>query len=203
MLLMFDISLQKFLKPAVHKIGSTLAARGISANAITIFGVLLIIPAFIAIYYQMFGLGLCFILLNRIIDGLDGAVAQINGPTPFGGYLDSIADFLFYAAIPVAFAFADSDNAVWAALLLGSFMVTGVSFLAFAAIGSDKKAPDEGRGQKSFLYTIGLMEGTETIITFTLMCFFPSYFAGIAIAASLLCAATIAQRIKMASDLLR
>lgn len=199
---MFDITLQKFLKPAVHKIGSALAQRGISANMITGFGVLLIIPAIIAIAHHMWGLGLIFILLNRIVDGLDGAVAQINGPTPFGGYLDSLADFFFYAAIPVAFAYADPDNALWAALLLGSFMVTGVSFLAFAAIGSDKKNPDEGRGQKSFLYTIGLMEGTETIITFTLMCFFPSYFAWIAVAASLLCGLTIIQRIKMAHNLL-
>lgn len=199
---MFDIALQKFLKPAVHKIATGLASRGISANMITGFGALLVIPIVIAIANQMWMLGLCFILLNRIIDGVDGAVAQINGPTPFGGYLDSLADFFFYAAIPVAFAIADPSNALWAALLLGSFMVTGVSFLAFAAIGSVKKAPDEGRGQKSFLYTIGLMEGTETIITFTLMCFLPSYFAWIAIAASLLCLLTIAQRIKMAHELM-
>lgn len=199
---MFDIALQKFLKPAVHKIGAALASAGISANMITLAGAIIVIPACIAIIYGHYGVGLCFILLNRIIDGLDGAVAQINGPTPFGGYLDSIADFLFYAAIPVAFAFANPSDAPWAALLLGSFMVTGVSFLAFAAIGADKKAADEGRGQKSFLYTIGLMEGTETIITFTLMCFFPTYFAWIALAASLLCALTIVQRIKMAMDFL-
>lgn len=199
---MFDIALQKFLKPAVHIIGKILAQRGISANMITGFGVLLVIPAAIAITHQIWALGLIFILLNRIVDGLDGAVAQINGPTRFGGYLDSLADFFFYAAIPMAFAFADPANAPWAALLLGSFMVTGVSFLAFAAIGADVKAPDAGRGQKSFLYTVGLMEGTETIITFTLMCFFPAHFAWIAIAASLLCAATIAQRIKMAYDVL-
>lgn len=198
---MFDIVLQKYLKPVVHKMGTALVSIGISANMITLAGAALVIPAVIAISQQLYGLGLCFILLNRIIDGLDGAVAQINGPTQFGGYLDSLADFFFYAAIPLAFAWADPDNAKWAVLLLASFMVTGVSFLAFAAIGSDK-APDEGRGHKSFLYTIGLMEGTETIITFTLMCFFPAYFAWIAIAASLLCAATIAQRIKMAADLL-
>ncbi len=199
---MFDITLQKHLKPIVHKMGKALVSMGISANMITLFGALLVIPAVIAISQQLYGLGLCFILLNRIIDGLDGAVAQINGPTQFGGYLDSLADFFFYAAIPLAFAWADPGNAKWAALLLASFMVTGVSFLAFAAIGSDKKAPDEGRGHKSFLYTIGLMEGTETIITFTLMCFFPAYFAWIAIAASLFCVLTIAQRLKMAYDLL-
>lgn len=199
---MFDIVLQKYLKPVVDGIGKTLVSFGISANMITLFGAILVIPAVIAISQQIYGLGLCFILLNRIIDGLDGAVAQINGPTQFGGYLDSLADFFFYAAIPLAFAWADPQNAQWAVLLLASFMVTGVSFLAFAAIGSDKKSPDEGRGHKSFLYTIGLMEGTETIITFTLMCFFPLYFMWIAIAASILCALTIAQRIKMAADLL-
>ncbi len=199
---MFDIALQKILKPIVHKIARIMASSGVSANMLTIAGALLVIPAVIAIAHKMWMLGLCFILLNRIIDGLDGAVAQINGPTPFGGYLDSLADFFFYAAIPTAFAMADPSNAPWAALLLASFMVTGVSFLAFAAIGADKKTPDEERGDKAFLYTRGLMEGTETIITFTLMCFLPTYFMWIAIAASILCGLTILQRIKMAYDLL-
>ncbi len=199
---MFDIALQKMLKPIVHKIGQALASLGISANMISIAGALLVIPVCGAILYGHYSLALCFILLNRTIDGLDGAVAQINGPTQFGGYLDSLADFFFYAAIPLAFAWAEPDNAKWAALLLASFMVTGVSFLAFAAIASDKKAPDQERGPKAFLYTIGMMEGTETIITFTLMCLFPAYFAWIVIGASLLCALTIAQRLKMAADLL-
>lgn len=199
---MFDIALQKHLKPVVHKMGKMLVSVGISANMITIAGALLVVPSALAITHQMYTLGLCFILLNRIIDGLDGAVAQINGPTQFGGYLDSLADFFFYASIPLAFAWTDPENAKWAALLLASFMVTGVSFLAFAAIGSDKKAPDEGRGHKSFLYTIGLMEGTETIITFVLMCLLPAYFAWIAITASILSLLTVIQRIKMARELL-
>lgn len=199
---MFDIALQKHLKPVVHKMGKMLVSVGISANMITIAGALLVVPSALAIAHQMYTLGLCFILLNRIIDGLDGAVAQINGPTQFGGYLDSLADFFFYASIPLAFAWTDPENAKWAALLLASFMVTGVSFLAFAAIGSDKKAPDEGRGHKSFLYTIGLMEGTETIITFVLMCLLPAYFAWIAITASILSLLTVIQRIKMARELL-
>ena len=169
---------------------------------ITMVGMIFIIPACGAILYGYHGLALCFILLNRIIDGLDGAIAQINGPTQFGGYLDSLADFFFYASIPLAFAWAEPENAKWAALLLASFMVTGVSFLAFAAIAGDKKEVDKERGPKAFLYTIGLMEGTETIITFTLMCFFPTYFAWIAITASVLCALTIAQRLKMAADFL-
>ncbi len=199
---MFDIALQKYLKPAVHKIGEILVSLGISANIITITGALLVAPAVFAIGQKMYMLGLCLIAMNRIIDGLDGAVAQINGPTQFGGYLDSLADFFFYAAIPLAFAWANPENAKWAALLLASFMVTGVSFLAFAAIANDQKTADEGRGHKSFLYTIGLMEGAETIVTFALMCFFPAYFAWIAIVASLLCALTIAQRLKMAANLL-
>jgi len=199
---MFDITLQKLLKPIVHKIARTMASSGVRANMLTIAGALLVIPSAIAIAHKMWMLGLCFILLNRIIDGLDGAVAQINGPTPFGGYLDSLADFFFYAAIPTAFAWADPENAYWAALLLAAFMVTGVSFLAFAAIGPDKKTPDEGRGHKAFLYTRGLMEGTETIIAFSLMCLLPSHFTAIAIIASILCGLTILQRIKMAYDLL-
>ena len=64
------------------------------------------------------------ILLNRLIDGLDGAIARQGGPTPFGGYLDIVCDIAFYAAVPLGFALAAPANALWAAVLLASFVCT-------------------------------------------------------------------------------
>ena len=60
-----------------------------------------------------------FILLNRLADGLDGAIARATSLSDRGGYLDIVLDFLFYGAIPLGFALASpSQNALPAAVLL-------------------------------------------------------------------------------------
>ena len=41
------------------------------------------------------------LLLNRLLDGLDGAVARAAGGTDLGGFLDITMDFLVYSAIPL------------------------------------------------------------------------------------------------------
>ena len=46
---------------------------------------------------------LCF-CLNRLLDGLDGALARIQGPTERGAFFDITCDFLIYSAIPLGFA---------------------------------------------------------------------------------------------------
>jgi hypothetical protein len=43
---------------------------------------------------------------NRVVDGLDGAVARhLRQQTDFGGYLDIICDFIVYTTIPIDLAF--------------------------------------------------------------------------------------------------
>ncbi len=79
-----------------------------------------------------YGAALLVILINRLLDGLDGAVARHGRPTAFGGYLDIVCDMAFYAAVPLGFALAQPENAVWAALLLASFVCTCASFLGRA-----------------------------------------------------------------------
>lgn len=56
------------------------------------------------------------IVLNRLLDGLDGALARRRGLTDAGGFLDIALDFLFYALVPFGFALAaPADNAIAAA----------------------------------------------------------------------------------------
>ncbi|MGQ7148234.1 CDP-alcohol phosphatidyltransferase family protein, partial [Escherichia sp. SS-MK2] len=49
---------------------------------------------------------LVVILLNRLLDGLDGALARRRGLTDAGGFLDISLDFLFYALVPFGFILA-------------------------------------------------------------------------------------------------
>ena len=196
---MFDARLRPLIDPPLNAAGHWLAARGASANALTITGLLIGLAAAGAISLRAYGVALSLIIVNRILDGLDGAVARMRGPSDFGGYLDSLCDFAFYVAVPLGFAVATPSNALPAAILIASFTITGVSFLAFAAIAAKRGLESSAHGKKSFFYSTGIAEGGETIAVFVLMGAFPQEFAVIAYAYAAVCVLTVAQRSWMAS----
>jgi phosphatidylglycerophosphate synthase len=196
---MLDPLLRPWVDPPLDRAGAWLAARGVSANGLTLGGMavgLISVPLLAGGHYKA---ALVAILLNRLLDGLDGAVARRSRPTAFGGYLDIICDMVFYAAVPVGFALAQPGNAVWAALLLASFVCTCASFLGRAVLAAQRGEPDEGRrGAKSFFHAAGLMEGTETILAFVLFCLLPGLFAWLAGIFALLCFWTAGARVAQA-----
>jgi phosphatidylglycerophosphate synthase len=197
---MFDARLRKLIDPALNRMATRLARSGLGANAITLAGAALVVPLFYALLQANWTIALIIIAANRLLDGLDGAVARIKGPSLWGGYLDSLCDYLFYIAVPLGFAFAASANELSALLLIASFTLTAVSFLALAAILTGR---DLGHGEKAFAYSTGLMEGGETIAFFIAMCLFPGLFPQLALAFAALCLATVAQRLWLAHRLLR
>jgi len=193
---MFDAALRKIIDPSLDRAGRWLAARGVSANAVTLAGFAVGLLALPLLAVEAYGWALVAILLNRLSDGLDGAVARHVRLTDFGGYLDIVCDFLFYAAVPVGFALARPEaNAVAAAVLVFSFVGTGASFLAYAVLAAKRGIGTELRGAKSFYYLGGLTEGAETIALFVLLCLWPSAFAPIAYVFAALCWVTTTTRI--------
>lgn len=187
---MLDPLARRLIDPPLARIGAWLAARGATANVVTAVGLALGLAAAVAIAAGHPGLGLMLILASRLADGLDGAIARVRGPTDLGGFLDIVADFAFYAAIPIAFALADPGNTLPALLLVGSFLLSGTSFLAFATIAAKRGLETEARGRKSFFHAGGLAEGAETIAAFVLMCVLPHWFGVIAVVFALACLAT-------------
>jgi phosphatidylglycerophosphate synthase len=136
------------------------------------------------------------LLLSRLCDGLDGAVARQTQPTDRGGFLDITLDFIFYAAVVLAFALADpAANALAAAALLAGFMGTGSSFLAFAVMAAKRQISKPMSSEKSFYFLGGLTEGTETLGFFVVMCLWPAQFALLAWVFAGLCAVTTAARV--------
>jgi phosphatidylglycerophosphate synthase len=197
---MFDARLRRWIDPALNRIASVVSKSGVSANAVTVAGAVVGVAAAAAIAQGALKVGLALIVLNRIMDGLDGALARMSGPSEFGGYLDSLADYIFYVAIPLGFACAAPAN-VWPALLLvGSFTLTAVSFLALAAVLGGREM---GHGEKAFVYISGLMEGGETIAFFMATCLFPEHFPLLAKIFAALCLATVGQRLWLARRILR
>lgn len=200
---MFDARLRPLIDPPLAAMGRAIARTGLSANAITLLALLPGVAAAFAIAQGHHLLGLALILLNRLADGLDGAVARANGPTDFGGYLDIVSDFVVYTAVPLGFGLAAPANLLPALLLIGSFTLTGISFLAFAAIASKRGEETTAHGRKSFFYSTGLAEGAETIACFIAMCLWPQHFPLIAYAYAGLCVATVVQRSLMARQQFR
>ena len=144
------------------------------------------------------------LVLSRVLDGLDGAVARASTPTDRGAFLDITLDFLFYASIPLAFAIADPQrNALAAAALLAAFMGTGSSFLAFAVLAAQRGVPCTASPNKGFYFLGGLTEGSETLACFIAMAVWPEAFATLAWGFAGLCVLTIITRLHAGWTLLR
>ncbi|MCL4170438.1 UNVERIFIED_CONTAM: hypothetical protein GTU68_036748, partial [Idotea baltica] len=112
--------------PIQHRIlrplAKTMVNKGLTADHVSFgaFSIGLLSVIFIA--FGAYGIGLALILLNRLGDGLDGIVARMTQPTDRGAYFDIVLDFVFYALVPLGFAFsAPATNALPAAVLITSF----------------------------------------------------------------------------------
>ena len=191
---MFDARLRPLIDPPLNTVGRLLAARGIGANAVTLAGLIPALGAGLAILDGQHLLALSLIALNRLFDGLDGAVARASRLTDWGGYLDTLADFAFYVTVPLAFGLASPANTPAALVLVAAFTLTCASFLGYAAIAAKRGAETSAHGRKAFFYSTGLAEGAETIAVFAAMCMLPEQFAAIAYAYAALCLLTVAQR---------
>ncbi len=193
---MLDTYARKIIDAPLNEAGRVLCKTGLSANMITTIGLLAGAAAVVALAMQAWLPALALILFNRLMDGLDGAVARATEKTDLGGYLDIVFDFFFYGGIPIGFVLADpGQNAVAGAILLFSFYANGSTFLAFAVIAQKKGFETSAQGVKSLYYLGGLAEGTETIAVFCAMCLLPQAFVYLAIGFAALCFISAAARV--------
>lgn len=201
---MLDATLRPVIDGPLNAAGRMLARSGLPATAVTVAGLAAGLLAAAAIVLEAYAVGFLWILLNRLLDGLDGAVARATAATDRGGYLDIVVDYVFYAGVPLAFALAEpSRNALPAAALLAGFCLTCSSFLGFAAIAAKRGLETVAHGRKSFFYSTGLVEGTETVLFFLLMAALPQWFALLAWIFAGLCVLTAVQRAILAMKAFR
>lgn len=202
---MLDGMMRGVIDEPLNRGGRWLAARGASPDAVTLAGLVLGLAAAGLIWAGWSGLWVALVLLSsRLADGLDGAVARARGKTDFGGYLDIVCDFVFYAAVPLAFVLRDPGaNGVAGAFVLFSFYVNAATFLGYAILAEKRGLISRSRGEKSLYFTAGLMEGTETILCFLLLALLPGIFAPVAWAFGTLCLVTAAARVILAERTFR
>ena len=193
---MLDRQTTAVLRPFIKRLAQALARAGWQADTLTWCGFAIGLAGSLAIGLGHFWVGLALLLVSRLFDALDGAVARLDRPTDRGAFLDIALDFVFYASVPLAFAVADpTANALPAAVLLASFVGTGSSFLAFAVLAAKRGMASTAYPDKSFFFLGGLTEATETLLCFAAMCVWPEHFAALAYGFAALCALTTATRI--------
>lgn len=193
---MLDRVLNDRLQRPLQALARWLAGQGVRADHLTWAGFavgLLAVPLIASGHPRW---ALLAMALNRLADGLDGALARLTAPTDRGAFLDITLDFLFYASIPLAFALANpAANGLAAAVLLFAFMGTASSFLAFAVLAARRGLTSTAYPRKGFYYLGGLTEATETLTVFTLMCLVPAWFVPLALGFAALCALTTVTRV--------
>ena len=197
---MIDNYLVKFLNPLFHILGSLFLKFKLNANIVSLLGFFFSFVSFFLILNFNFISALFFFILGRIMDGVDGNLANRMGRTDFGGFLDIVFDFISYSLIPLAFILILNSNAFYGSILLASFFGTGSTFLALAIFERKNLLLDSHN--KSFFQVGGLIGGGITIFFLSLMMIFPNSFNLISIIFSILCIIGTIERIYYAYNIL-
>ncbi len=199
---MLDRAVRSRLAPLLDRVARGLVRLRIGPTTLSVLGLLLALAAATAAALTAWNVALVLWLASRIPDGLDGPVARLSGrDTEFGGWVDITADLAAYGAFVVGCAIGQPDALVACLVLVFTYYVNGGSLLAFSAAAERLRArrPDE----RTFHFTRGLAEGTETIAAHALMALFPAHLAMIAWVFAAMVAITIVQRVILAGKVLR
>jgi phosphatidylglycerophosphate synthase len=205
-----DRRLRALKRAVLHPAAATLAPRLTRRGAVPITALALGVgvAAAVAAAAGAYRVALVGWLANRVLDGLDGEVARRLGRADDrGGYVDLLADYLVYAALPIGAAVGATapwsplgpDPSPWTwpavAVLLAAYYVNLGSYALLAALMEKRGRGARARGEAtSLVMPAGLVEGFETIVLVALMLAFPSLLAGWFALAAALVAATAAQR---------
>ena len=196
---MFDARLRGLVDPPLNAAGRLLARAHVGADGVTLTGFVCGMMGAVAIVFNQLLAALALILLGRLLDGLDGAIARATRSTDRGGFLDIALDFVFYGSIPLAFAMLDPfRNALPASALIASFYANGAVFLAYGIMAEKRGMESKLQGQKSLYYMAGLAEGAETIGFFALFCLFPAVFPWLASLFAVVCYMSAIARLVLA-----
>lgn len=193
---MFDRYIYRAIGPGCSALARPLARMGLHADLLTIAAFVIGLTALPLLSLGHHLWALLAIVLNRLFDGIDGALARLTTATDRGAFMDISLDFLFYASVPMGFALFDPQaNALAAAWLLLSFIGTGSTFLAYSLIAERRGVAAPHFRNKGIVYLTGVVEGFETILFFVAMCLWPAHFAILAYVFAVLCWVTVVVRL--------
>lgn len=173
---MFDAAARRLTDAPMTLLAAPLHRGGVRADAVTFVGLAVGIAAAAAAADGRFGLALGLWLANRLLDGVDGALARLAGPTDRGGFVDLMADFTVYAAVVVGVAVAVPDARLAAAATIATYYLSGGAFLAWSSL-VERRGATAATDNRSIRFAGGLAEGAETIVAYVVLLALPDHAA--------------------------
>ncbi|NMH67587.1 CDP-alcohol phosphatidyltransferase family protein [Bacillus sp. RO3] len=165
---MLDTHARKWVQPSIERTAKQFLKKGLSANQVTV-GAFIIGSATGLVYYSGSPvIAVILLWLSGFLDAVDGTMARLTKPSPFGTVMDVTFDRIVEISVILGIAFLHPDI-MWALLLLSVSII--ISMTIFLTVG----AVSEKQGMKSFYYQAGLAERTEGFILFSIMMLFPSF----------------------------
>lgn len=198
---MLDTYARALYRPAIDRLAVHATRRGVGAPAVTAAGLAFGVACCVAVALGHWWTALALLLANRVLDGLDGAVARQTTPTDLGGMLDFLADFVVYGGFVVGVSIAVPDARVACAVLLAAYLLNNVALLSFASL-IEKRGMDLG-DERSLRFTAGLTEGTETALAYVVICLVPRHAGTVAWVLAAMVLFTVGQRVALAVRTLR
>ncbi len=193
---MLDRHLHPRIKPLLHQCVRVLDKPGITPDGLTLVGFAIGVLALPFLALGWYLAALVAILLNRLLDGLDGALARRRGLTDAGGFLDISLDFLFTRWCLLGLSSPHRSKTPWQAA--GCCLRLSARAAVFSLLlrwRRNIRLIILGYAHKSFYYLGGLTEGSETILLFVLSCLFPACFPWFAWVFGALCWMTTFTRV--------
>lgn len=163
---MFDGRFRAEAERTLKPVGNQLKRTGITADHLTLLGIVMAGAASVAIANGALSLGLLLLVLTALPDVLDGAVAKASGTaSPRGAFFDSVAD-----------RFTDALLLLGVAWYLSGVHGGRIALLPMAVLGASLLISYERAKAESLGYDAkgGLMERAERLIALGLGLLFQS-----------------------------
>ena len=167
----FRANAERTLKP----VGQQLKRTGITADHLTVLGVVMALAAAVAIGNGALRLGLLLLVLTALPDVLDGAVAKASGmASSRGAFFDSVADRFTDALLlgGVAWYLADTEGGKVPLLpmaVMGASMLISYERAKAEALGYNAKGGLMERAERLIALGLGLLFDQALVVILWIM----------------------------------
>ena len=180
---MLDGNWRNVVDRGLSPIGKNLHRAGITADVVTIIGIIMAIAASVSIAFGSLRLGFLLLIMTGISDALDGPVAKASGAASLrGAFFDSVSDRLTDALLLGGIAwFLIGDEPGYTVMLPVSVMFVSllISYQRAKAesLGLEAKGGLMERAERFIVLAIGLLFSEALIIILWIMLVLSSFTA--------------------------
>ena len=180
---MLDGNWRNVVDRGLSPIGKNLHRAGITADVVTIIGIIMAITASVSIAFGSLRLGFLLLIMTGISDALDGPVAKASGAASLrGAFFDSVSDRLTDALLLGGIAwFLIGDEPGYTVMLPVSVMFVSllISYQRAKAesLGLDAKGGLMERAERFIVLAIGLLFSEALIVILWIMLVLSSFTA--------------------------